>query len=158
VREPAGSPVHESYACCEPARRSWIRGRVLRANKRGRHKMYDRVVNSLISWEQICTWHGRTLIMVEPSIPLPARSRRPTSTSTYPLDAHATGLGRRSLPSTGRTYPLHLEEHHRAMGQMLSWTGLADAQVRPDKGKSRRLSAEAFTLIEGLVFHPSSLN
>ena len=53
VSEPAGSTIPESYARCEPARRAWIRGRVLRANKGGRHKMYYRVpiqVDAPPSW------------------------------------------------------------------------------------------------------------
>src|SRR5215469_6304958 len=53
VREPAGSTVHESHARGSPARQSWMREPVLRANKRGRHKMYYRVaiqVDAPPSW------------------------------------------------------------------------------------------------------------
>jgi len=102
--------------------------------------------------------HGRTLITVEPSIPLTALSEDQRA------QAHTRWTLIRPVLEDGVSQAQVARTHHLSKSTIGRWvkrsreTGLADAQVRSDKGKSRRLSAEAVTLIEGLAFHPSSLN
>jgi len=95
--------------------------------------------------------------MVEPSIPLPALSEDQRA------QAHTRWTLIRPVLEGGVSQAQVARTHSISKSTIGRWvkcsreTGLADAQVRPDTGKSRRLSAEAVTLIEGLVFHPSSL-
>jgi transposase len=92
--------------------------------------------------------------MVEPSIPLTALSedQRAQAHTRFTLirpaledgvsQAQVARIHNISKSTIGRWVKRYCE---------IGLAGLADVQVRSDKGKSRRLLAEAVTLIEGLA-------
>lgn len=104
-----------------------------------------------------CDWflpHGRALIVVESSIPLTALSEDQRAQAHTRFTLIRPALGDSIFQAqVART-------HHISKSTIGRWVkryreiglaGLADVQVRSDKGQSRRLPAEAVTLIEGLA-------
>ncbi len=92
--------------------------------------------------------------MVEPSIPLTALSEDQRA------QAHTRFTIIRPALEDGVTQAQVARTHDISKSTIQRWVkryrekglaGLADAQVRSDKGTSRRLPAEAVTLIEGLA-------
>ncbi len=92
--------------------------------------------------------------MTEPPIPLTALSEAQRAQATQRLTIIRSAL------EDGVTQTQVASTHHISVSTVRRWVkryrekglaGLADAQVRSDKGKSRRLPPEAITLIEGLA-------
>jgi putative transposase len=92
--------------------------------------------------------------MVEPPVPLTALSEDQRA------QAHTRFTIIRPALEDGITQAQVARTHHISKSTIGRWvkryrehglTGLADAQVRSDKGTSRRLPTEAITLIEGLA-------
>jgi len=92
--------------------------------------------------------------MAEPSIPLTALSEDQRA------QAHTRFTLIRPALEDGVSQAQVARTHHISKSTIGRWVkcyreiglaGLADVQVRSDKGKSRRLPAEAVTLIEGLA-------
>ena len=93
-------------------------------------------------------------VMTEPPIPLTALSEAQRAQATQ----HFTII--RSALEDGVTQTQVASTHHISVSTVRRWVkryrekglaSLADAKVRSDKGKSRRLPPEAITLIEGLA-------
>ena len=92
--------------------------------------------------------------MTEPPIPLTALSKAQRAQATQHFTIIPSAL------EDGVTQTQVASTHHISVSTIRRWVkryrekglaGLADAKMRSDKGKSRRLPAEAVTLIEGLA-------
>jgi putative transposase len=93
-------------------------------------------------------------VMTKPPLPLTALSEAQRAQATQRLTIIRSAL------EDGVTQTQVASTHHISVSTVRRWVkryrekglaGLADAKVRSDKGKSRRLPPEAITLIEGLA-------
>jgi putative transposase len=113
-------------------------------------------VSDRLYWqgELVIPYVWSSVIMTAPPLPLTALSEAQRAQATQRLAII------RSTLEDGVTRTRVASTHHISMSTVHQWmkqyrekglASLADAKVRSDKGKSRRLPPEAITLIEGLA-------
>jgi len=121
-----------------------------------------------ISWEELCTLRGRWGILERKIVQLvsfPWESAYHVSLTALSENQRAQAHTRftiiRPALEDGVTQAQVARTHDISKSTIQRWVkryhgyglaGLVDAKVRSDKGKSRRLPAEAVTLVKGLAY------